>query len=145
MHQSGTKRQVDEANEVCQQRDSCYSGHGNQTASDTPPAKPSIIVTVFEKLFGKPAPIRLAYATTDDSGLGAGQVAARYDEWTAVYDISAHTVYMPDGTQLEAHSGLGGWLDDPNHANEKMRGVTPPNIYDLELREELFHRCVRCG
>ena len=116
------------------------SAHGNQTASDTPPAKPSIFATVFEKLFGKPAPIRLAYATTDDSGLGVGQVAAgRYDQWTAVYDISAHTVYMPDGTQLEAHSGLGSWLDDPNHANEKMRGVTPPNIYDLELREELFH------
>jgi hypothetical protein len=116
------------------------SAQGNQTASDTPPAKPSIFATVFEKLFGKSAPIRLAYATTDDSGLGVGQVAAaRYDQWTAVYDISAHTVYMPDGTQLEAHSGLGSWLDDPNHANEKMRGVTPPNIYDLELREELFH------
>ena len=47
------------------------SGHGNQTASDTPPAKPSIFVTVFEKLFGKSAPIRLAYAATDDAGLGA--------------------------------------------------------------------------
>ena len=116
------------------------SPHGNQTASDTPPAKPSIFATVFEKLFGKPAPVTLAYAATDDSGLGVGQVAAgRYDQSTAVYDISAHTVYMPDGTQLEAHSGLGSWLDDPNHANEKMRGVTPPNIYDLELREELFH------
>ena len=116
------------------------SARGNQTASDTPPAKPSIFVTVFEKLFGKPAPVTLAYAATDDSGLGVGQVAAgRYDQWTAVYDISAHTVYMPDGAQLEAHSGLGSWLDDPNHANEKMRGVTPPNIYDLELREELFH------
>ena len=115
------------------------SAQGNQTASDTPPAKPSIFATVFEKLFGKSAPIRLAYATTDDSGLGVGQVAAgRYDQWTAVYDISAHTVYLPDGTQLEAHSGLGSWLDDPNHANEKMRGVTP-NIYDLELKEELFH------
>jgi Protein of unknown function (DUF2778) len=116
------------------------SAHGSQTASDTPPAKPSIFATVFEKLFGKSAPIRLAYATTDDTGLGAGQAAAgRYDQWTAVYDISAHTVYMPDGSQLEAHSGLGGWLDDPNHANEKMRGVTPPNVYDLEPREELFH------
>ena len=116
------------------------NAHGNQTASDTPPAKPSIFVTVFEKLFGKPAPVTLAYAATDDSGLGVGQVAAgRYDQSTAVYDISAHTVYMPDGTQLEAHSGLGSWLDDPNHANEKMRGVTPPNIYDLEVREELFH------
>jgi hypothetical protein len=116
------------------------SAHGNQTASDTPPAKPSIFVTVFEKLFGKPASIRLAYAATDDGGLGVGQVTAgRYDQWTAVYDISAHTVYMPDGTLLEAHSGLGSWLDDPDHANEKMRGVTPPNIYDLEPREELFH------
>lgn len=116
------------------------SAHGNQTASDTSPAKPSIFATVFEKLFGKTAPIRLAYATTDDSGLGVGQGAAgRYDQWTAVYDISARTVYMPDGTQLEAHSGFGSWLDDPNHADEKMRGVTPPNIYDLELRDELFH------
>jgi hypothetical protein len=116
------------------------SARGNQTGPDTSPAKPSIFATVFEKLFGKPAPIKLAYATTDDSDLGVGQVAAgRYDQWTAVYDISAHTVYMPDGTQLEAHSGFGSWLDDPNHANEKMRGVTPPNIYDLEPREELFH------
>jgi Protein of unknown function (DUF2778) len=111
-----------------------------QIASDTPPAKPSIFATIFEKLFGKPAPVKLAYAATDDGGLGIGQIgAARYDRWTAVYDISAHTVYMPDGTQLEAHSGLGSWLDDPNHADEKMRGVTPPNVYDLELREELFH------
>jgi hypothetical protein len=46
---------------------------------------------------------------------------------------------MPDGTQLEAHSGFSSLLDDPSHADEKMRGVTPPNVYDLELREELFH------
>ena len=32
---------------------------------------------------------------------------------TAVYDISAHMVYLPDGTKLEAHSGLGSDLDDP--------------------------------
>jgi Protein of unknown function (DUF2778) len=111
-----------------------------QIAADTPPAKPSIFATIFQKLFGKPAPVKLAYAATDDGGLGVGQMgAARYDQWTAVYDISAHTVYMPDGTEPEAHSGLGSWLDDPNHADEKMRGVTPPNVYDLELREELFH------
>jgi len=46
---------------------------------------------------------------------------------------------MPDGTQLEAHSGLGDLLDDPRHTDEKMRGATPPNVYDLELRQELFH------
>jgi Protein of unknown function (DUF2778) len=46
---------------------------------------------------------------------------------------------MPNGTRLEAHSGLGSRLDDPRYADEKMHGVTPPNIYDLELREAPFH------
>jgi hypothetical protein len=49
------------------------------------------------------------------------------DLWTAVYDISAHTVYLPDGTKLEAHSGRGGRLDDPRYVHEHMRGATPPN------------------
>jgi Protein of unknown function (DUF2778) len=104
--------------------------------SDAPAPTPSI----FERLFGKPAPLTLAYAAADDAGLGtARNIVSRYDQWTAVYDISAHTVYMPDGTRLEAHSGLGSLLDNPDYADEKMRGVTPPNIYDLELRESLFH------
>lgn len=112
----------------------------NASASDTAPAKPSIFAAIFQKLFGKPDPVKLAYAATDDSDLGVGQIAAgRYDRWTAVYNISAHTVYMPDGTQLEAHSGLGSLLDDPRHPDEKMHGVTPPNVYDLELREAPFH------
>ena len=111
-----------------------------QIASPTPPDRPSIFASVLEKLFGKPAPVKLAYAATDDGGLGVGQIAAGgYDRWTAVYDISAHAVYMPDGAQLEAHSGLGSLLDDPSHVDEKMHGATPPNVYDLELREELFH------
>jgi len=114
------------------------SPHGTQTASDTQAAKPSIFVAAFEKLFGRHALLRLASATTDDGELSFGP-AGRYDQWTAVYDISAHTVYMPDGTQLEAHSGLGSWLDDPSHASERMLGVTPPNFYDLKPREELFH------
>ena len=42
-------------------------------------------------------------------------------------------------TRLEAHSGLGSLLDDPRYADQKKRGVTPPNVYDLALREELFH------
>jgi hypothetical protein len=44
-----------------------------------------------------------------------------------------------DGSKLEAHSGLGSLLDDPSHVDEKMHGATPPNVYNLELREELFH------
>jgi hypothetical protein len=61
------------------------------------------------------------------------------DARTAIYDIAAHTVYLPDGTKLEAHSGLGDRLDDPHYVNEKARGPTPPNLYDLTLRGELFH------
>jgi hypothetical protein len=61
------------------------------------------------------------------------------DSHTAVYDISAHTVYLPGGEKLEAHSGLGQKLDDPRYVNVKDRGPTPPNVYDLALRGELFH------
>jgi hypothetical protein len=61
------------------------------------------------------------------------------DSHTAVYDISAHTVYLPNGEKLEAHSGLGDKLDDPRYVNLKDRGPTPPNVYELALRGELFH------
>jgi hypothetical protein len=61
------------------------------------------------------------------------------DSATAVYDISAHVVYMPDGSKLEAHSGLGEYLDDPGAVSKRMRGATPPHTYDLTLRESLFH------
>jgi hypothetical protein len=61
------------------------------------------------------------------------------DTHTAVYDIEAHTVFMPGGEKLEAHSGLGNRMDDPRYVSEKARGATPPNVYDLTLREEIFH------
>ena len=48
-------------------------------------------------------------------------------------------VYLPDGSRLEAHSGLGSRLDDPRSANIRMRGVTPPHLYELKPREALFH------
>ncbi|MBV9066352.1 MAG: DUF2778 domain-containing protein [Methylobacteriaceae bacterium] len=58
---------------------------------------------------------------------------------TAIYDISAHVVYLPNGRRLEAHSGLGAHMDDIRYVNLKARGPTPPNVYQLTLREELFH------
>jgi hypothetical protein len=61
------------------------------------------------------------------------------DGRTAVYDIAAHTVYLPNGERLEAHSGLGRRLDDPRYVSQKNRGPTPPNVYRLTLREQLFH------
>jgi hypothetical protein len=111
--------------------------------------------SIFEKLWGKPqaGASLLAYASADASvtgSLGAGSVGSsqnpalagtepRYDRSTAVYDISAHTVYLPDGSRLEAHSGLGDKLDDPKYVNVRMRGATPPHVYDLTPREALFH------
>ena len=59
---------------------------------------------------------------------------------TAVYDIAAHIVYLPNGQTLEAHSGLGGKLDDPRYIKSKNWGPTPPNVYQLKLREKLFHK-----
>ena len=58
---------------------------------------------------------------------------------TAVYDISARTVYLPNGERLEAHSGLGDKMDDPRYVHVRMRGPTPPNVYDLTLRAQPFH------
>lgn len=58
---------------------------------------------------------------------------------TAVYDIAAHTVYMPNGEKLEAHSGFGDKRDDPRYIKIRMRGPTPPNVYELTMRERLFH------
>jgi hypothetical protein len=97
--------------------------------------------SIWDKLFGKPASaLTLAYASAETGSLGSGHVASGlYDRATAVYDITAHKVYLPDGTALEAHSGLGALLDDPRHADVKMRGVTPPAVYDLQPREALFH------
>lgn len=58
---------------------------------------------------------------------------------TAIYDITAKTVYLPNGERLEAHSGLGPLMDDPRHVHKKMHGATPPNTYKLTMREALFH------
>ena len=104
--------------------------------------------SVFEKLFGIGAPsvpgTVLAYATPGPALFGGTSrpieaPAPTVDRQTAVYDISAHTVTMPDGTKLEAHSGLGSRLDDPDYVHERMRGPTPPHVYDLTMREKLFH------
>ena len=120
------------------------------------PAAPSENQSFFEKIFGapesskpqtsgsKPSGLALAYAAPE-TGLFGGtrnvtsDPSPRYDRFTAVYDISAHTVYLPNGTKLEAHSGLRERLDDPRYVHERMRGPTPPHVYELAPREQLFH------
>lgn len=61
------------------------------------------------------------------------------DARTAIYDIAARVVYLPNGRKLEAHSGLGDLRDSPDHAHIRMRGPTPPNVYKLTMRKKLFH------
>lgn len=102
--------------------------------------------SLFNKLFGKPKPegVRLAYASADGGIASDAQTILfdgmpKYDQYTAVYDISARKVYLPDGTELEAHSGLGKRMDDPRQVHVKMHGATPPHVYDLTMREALFH------
>ena len=105
--------------------------------------------SITEKLWGKQEQRSLlSFASADASATGSigkeqnpalGGSSPPYDRSTAVYDISAHTVYLPDGSQLEAHSGLGSKLDDPSSAKIRMHGVTPPHIYELTPREALFH------
>jgi hypothetical protein len=102
----------------------------------------------FEKLFGsdnaKPEKgPQLAYASPDGGSalkLSRGMfAAARPSEGVAVYNISTHTVTLPNGTQLEAHSGLGAYFDNPNGVHLRMKGATPPATYRLSLREAIFH------
>ncbi|MEE7482805.1 hypothetical protein MPAR168_18825 [Methylorubrum populi] len=105
----------------------------------------------FEKMFDLPAspaaPSQdkaMAYAALDS---GAVDSAARRrlvpgpvaEPGVAVYDISAATVTLPSGEVLEAHSGLGVAQDNPDYVHVRMRGATPPGVYDLREREALFH------
>jgi hypothetical protein len=90
------------------------------------PAPRSSLTEFLRKLFS-----RQASANPD--------TAPAVDRHTAVYDIEARTVYLPNGARLEAHSGLGAMMDDPRYVDRKDRGPTPPNVYDLVLRDGSFH------
>ena len=104
------------------------------------PAIPPDDRTLLQK-FSDLLPRALASLAPDGGLLSDGPdlAALGYDNLTAVYDISARVVYMPNGAKLEAHSGFGNLMDDPGHVSERDVGATPPNVYDLKLRERLFH------
>ena len=112
-------------------------------AAAAPPAEKGFL----QRLFGSSEQQResaLAYAPveTDDlrswPGVAPGKRSGA-GERTAIYDISRKIVIMPNGERLEAHSGLGDLMDEPQSMRMKNRGVTPPNVYTLRLRESLFH------
>jgi len=112
----------------------------NRAAALAAIAQPKL--TIFEKLFGRQEKGPTLAFASPDGGItsdGSSLTPGRYDRQTAVYDISARTVYMPNGTKLEAHSGLGSKMDDPRFVHVRMHGATPPHTYDLSMRESLFH------
>ncbi|HLZ00801.1 MAG TPA: DUF2778 domain-containing protein [Bradyrhizobium sp.] len=114
-----------------------------QVALDTPPPPPRPESRSMLQRLSDLLPDKLTLASlTPNSGLfqhGPDLAALGYDGQTAVYDISAHAVYLPNGTTLEAHSGLGRLRDDPDHVDQRMVGATPPATYELKPREQLFH------
>ena len=90
-----------------------------------------------------PPGLQPASINPDGGLLGNGQDRpvdlSAYGEQTAVYDITTRTVHLPDGTRLEAHSGFGDLMDDVQNVHVRDRGATPPNVYELSLREKPFH------
>lgn len=111
----------------------------NDPAPTAAPPERSMLQKLSDLL---PSPKFSLASLGPDTGMyhdGPDLAALGYDKLTAVYDISAHAVYLPSGVRLEAHSGMGGLMDDPEHVGERMVGATPPAVYDLKPRERLFH------
>jgi len=100
---------------------------------------------------GRPAPVEeaeepastvLAYARPDNPVKPLAPVAPLPNLGTkkiAIYDITNGVVHMPNGTKLEAHSGIGKMRDNPKYTHVKMKGPTPPGTYKLSMREKPFH------
>ena len=119
---------------------------GDQALPGVPNSKPLVATSKPTKKTKAQASEMLAYAKPDTPESGNLGSAFRnlfsgpsMGNGVAVYDISARTVYMPDGSKLEAHSGLGSMVDQPRFVNRKNVGPTPPDTYNLSLRESRFH------
>jgi len=123
------------------------------TALAEKPAKPTALAAIAAVAPQKPdrsgddsKPTVLAFAKPDNPMRDAPAAPSQtMPSWpgigakVAVYDITNATVFMPNGTKLEAHSGIGGMRDNPKFTHVKMRGPTPPGTYKLSMRESLFH------
>ena len=99
--------------------------------------------SLMQKLSDMMSPSRMTMASlntgTNLFGKGPDLSLFGYDGATAVYDLKAHAVYLPNGTVFEAHSGMGNLRDDPDHVDVRMLGATPPAVYSLKPREREFH------
>jgi hypothetical protein len=111
---------------------------GRAAPADT--AAPGDQRTLMQKISDLvPGRFSLASLTSGGGLFGPDLASLGYDSFTAVYDISAQVVYLPNGAKLEAHSGLGNRMDRVESVSERMVGATPPGTYELKPRERLFH------
>ncbi len=122
-----------------------------RVAASTPAPAVEDNRSFFEKLFSaapQPKGPAMAYAAPEDDAVDRSRgrrlspsfgPAPGGAQATAIYDISAKVVHMPNGEKLEAHSGLGDKMDDPRFVHVRMKGATPPHTYNLVEREALFH------
>ncbi len=131
-----------------------YGASRTAYASAQPPAGPRRAIDAVDAVASRAPAYALASASESVTSLTApsedprprpitiASAVASFSEPNskiAIYDIAAHTVYMPNGDTLEAHSGLGERLDNPRYVNVKMKGPTPPNVYKMTMRERVFH------
>jgi hypothetical protein len=101
-------------------------------------ARPTVAAATEAAVASIEPPLQAALPPAVRVGPLAGPVLSP-TERVAIYDISAATVYMPNGERLEAHSGLGPMVDNPRYADRRNIGPTPPNTYDLVRLEGRFH------
>jgi hypothetical protein len=109
--------------------------------TSTTPIESSLPQPAERSVFQKLSDMVKTKVAVASIGLGKAPdlAALGYDSETAVYDITAHAVYLPNGTVMEAHSGMGSLRDDPDHVSVRMVGATPPAVYSLKPREKDFH------
>lgn len=118
------------------------------------PAKPAALAAIAAVAPQKPArandgddkPTALAFAKPDNPMREEpSRPSQSAPAWpgigtkVAIYDISGAVVHLPNGSKLEAHSGIGKMRDNPAFTHVTMRGPTPPGTYKLSMREKLFH------
>ncbi len=121
-------------------------------AAPLPTPRPDVPASAAAETSSRPGAV-LAYARAtsdlDDEKTGFGGLkkifrnnptaVLRQHSDVAIYDIRNAVVIMPDGTKLEAHSGKGHMKDNPRYVGRRNKGPTPPNVYNLRMRERRFH------
>ncbi|WP_440411188.1 tlde1 domain-containing protein [Neorhizobium petrolearium] len=123
------------------------------SATAEKPARPNALAAIAAVAPQKPGkvdadddkPTALAFAKPDNPMRVEPSRPSPAPKWpgigtkVAIYDITNGVVHMPNGTKLEAHSGIGSMRDNPKYTHVTMRGPTPPGTYKLSMREKLFH------